>query len=116
MPVTFYANAYRRDAFSLDDVFMNLRQEIGKAQIIKILTSLADSGKLLCKTYGKQQVFVSNQVWTRSPLIHQFTTQELLEKPSQEELDDLDKQMQEMQETLSQMKDKNHQLTLGILK
>lgn len=49
-------------------------------------------------------------------LIHQFTTQELLEKPSQEELDDLDKQMQEMQETLSQMKDKNHQLTLGILK
>ena len=47
--------------YSATDVLNNLHKEIGKTQVIKSLESLASSGSLAEKVYGKQKIYFLNQ-------------------------------------------------------
>jgi len=48
--------------FYLDDVFNNLHGKVGKTNLVKVLTSLCNSGDIVQKTYAKSQIYVAKQV------------------------------------------------------
>lgn len=48
--------------YSCADVTVNLRGAFTKSAIQKALDALSESGKIRCKLYGKQKVFVAKQV------------------------------------------------------
>lgn len=77
--------------YSAIDVFNNLRQEIQKSTVQKALTHLSSQQEIVCKTYGKQQVYVARQ--------------DLLEAPSAEDLEALDAQILALKEESVRMKE-----------
>jgi 26S proteasome regulatory subunit (ATPase 3-interacting protein) len=75
----------------LDDVFNNLHGKVGKAQVQKSLANLVTSGEITQKVYGKQAVFVVKQDDT--------------ERPSQQELDQMEASIAELKTTLAELRD-----------
>ena len=51
-----------RCVHALDDIFTNLHGKVGKAALTKILTQLGDKQQIIAKSYGKQTIYVLNQV------------------------------------------------------
>lgn len=47
--------------FGANDIFQNLHGTIGKTAITKLLTSMADKGKITAKTFGKSVIYFPNQ-------------------------------------------------------
>jgi 26S proteasome regulatory subunit, ATPase 3, interacting protein len=84
----------------LDDVFNNLHGKVGKTQVQKSLANLVASGEITQKIYGKQAVFVVKQ--------------DDGERPSQQELDQLDVSIAESKIILSGLKDEAKEIN-GIL-
>ncbi|KAI3658775.1 hypothetical protein MP638_001657 [Amoeboaphelidium occidentale] len=76
--------------YSATDLTNNLK-DYGKTQIVKSLTSLSQDGSIICKTYGKQQVYVVKQEEGDATV-------------SKEELTELDEQCDRMKEELSKKK------------
>lgn len=48
--------------YSCADITVNLRGAFPKSAIQKALDALSDSGKIKCKLYGKQKVYVAIQI------------------------------------------------------
>jgi 26S proteasome regulatory subunit (ATPase 3-interacting protein) len=48
--------------FTVGDVSSNLHNAVTKTTAQKILTQLAEQGQIVCKTYGKQQIYFIAQV------------------------------------------------------
>lgn len=46
----------------LDEIFNNLHGKVGKTVVTRILAQLADKQHIIGKTYGKQVIYVLNQV------------------------------------------------------
>lgn len=46
----------------LADIFNNLHGRVGKTALLRILAQLADKQQIMAKSYGKQTVYVINQV------------------------------------------------------
>ncbi|KAI9593397.1 Tat binding protein 1-interacting protein-domain-containing protein [Syncephalis fuscata] len=47
--------------YSAGDISSNLHNAISKTTAQKILTQLAEQGQIICKTYGKQQIYFVSQ-------------------------------------------------------
>ena len=81
---------------SLDDVFNNLHGAVGKTAVTKALTTLADSGEITKKQFGKFTLFVARQ--------------DLVDPPSQEELDQMDTNINELKENIANLKEQQKSL------
>ncbi|KAI3639366.1 hypothetical protein MIR68_002896 [Amoeboaphelidium protococcarum] len=79
--------------YSATDVCNNLKGEIGKTAVTKILASLQENGQLSHKVNGKQIVYLTRQ------------DVEGMEGISKEEMEDLDLKLQEIKEQVAQMKE-----------
>lgn len=88
--------------FNSTDLFNNLHGAVGKSQLVKILTSLVQDKQINGKTYGKSLVYVASQ--------------DDLECPSHEELQTMDKDIEEKKELIAQLKDENKQLSTKLSK
>lgn len=60
-PVLTYLRTTNRP-YSVIDIVNNLHGQVGKANVTKILQQHVESGQVQQKMYGKQTVFVANQV------------------------------------------------------
>jgi 26S proteasome regulatory subunit (ATPase 3-interacting protein) len=47
--------------FSAGDISSNLHNAVSKASVQKILQQLTENGQVVCKTYGKQSIYVIKQ-------------------------------------------------------
>ncbi|KAJ3035288.1 hypothetical protein HDV00_004106 [Rhizophlyctis rosea] len=89
--------------YSAVDVFNNLKGEVGKSVVTKILGQLTEEEQIHGKQYGKQWVYVAKQ--------------DDLPAPSQEELDAMDQRMEALKAERSGTKEqiKQSQSTLNDL-
>ncbi|KAK9717705.1 hypothetical protein K7432_006028 [Basidiobolus ranarum] len=83
--------------YSATDVFNNLHGAVGKTAVQKILTQLVEKEEIIGKAYGKQWVYCISQ--------------DKFETPSQEDLNEMDKSIEEIKQKVAQEKEKNKQLT-----
>lgn len=77
--------------FDIVDIFNNLHGAVGKTAVVKVLTSLAESGQISAKAYGKQWVYVARQ--------------DLLPVPSSEELNAIDDEINSLKDLLQKEKE-----------
>ncbi|ORX85690.1 TBPIP-domain-containing protein [Basidiobolus meristosporus CBS 931.73] len=82
--------------YSATDIFNNLHGAVGKTAVQKILTQLVEKEEITGKAYGKQWVYCISQ--------------DKFETPSQEELDEMDKQIEALWQQVAQKKEENKQL------
>ncbi len=71
----------------LADIFNNLHGTVGKTAVTKALQSLSDRGEVVSKAYGKQLVYVISQI--------------NLPTPSNEELEQFDRELARVKEQLA---------------
>lgn len=48
--------------YAVTDIITNLHGTIGKTMAVRVLTSLAENGSLIAKTYNKTVIYVIKQV------------------------------------------------------
>ena len=82
--------------YSVNDIFLNLHKEHGKAVVQRVLDQLVADNRLKIKLNGKQSCY--------------FVNQELLETCSEAELEALDKQCGEVDQQVKEQADKVKQL------
>eukprot|EP00052_Salpingoeca_macrocollata_P017279 m.140373 g.140373 ORF g.140373 m.140373 type:complete len:210 (+) comp20333_c1_seq4:59-688(+) len=75
--------------YNANDVFLNLKEQVSKANVAKALSDLASKGKLKEKTYNKQKIY--------------FPDQSQFEKLNPMQLSDLDKETQEIKNRIAEM-------------
>ncbi|RIB21284.1 putative hop2 protein [Gigaspora rosea] len=78
------------------DISNNLHGAVTKAIAQKVLTSLADKKEVVCKSYGKQYVYVISQ--------------EQFESPSPDELNNMDVEIEGLKKEVNDYKERNKQL------
>ena len=71
----------------LADIFMNLHNAVGKSLVPKVLVSLADKGLITAKTFGKTVIYVARQ--------------DRIPAPSNKEIEEIDKDIAFISETLN---------------
>ncbi|CAG8547470.1 10259_t:CDS:2, partial [Racocetra fulgida] len=81
------------------DISNNLHGAVTKAIVQKVLTSLVDKEEVVCKTYGKQSVYV--------------VSQEQFESPSPDELNNMDAEIEDLKKEVNDYKERNKQLQSG---
>ncbi|KAJ3092685.1 hypothetical protein HK102_004147, partial [Quaeritorhiza haematococci] len=77
--------------YSAVDVFNNLKGEIGKTQVVKILQQLQEQEMIHGKQYGKQWVYCQKQ--------------DDLPAPSPDELDEIDRRITLLKEEVTSLKE-----------
>ncbi|CAG8617130.1 23812_t:CDS:2 [Gigaspora rosea] len=82
--------------YSATDISNNLHGAVTKAIAQKVLTSLADKKEVVCKSYGKQYVYVISQ--------------EQFESPSPDELNNMDVEIEGLKKEVNDYKERNKQL------
>ncbi|KAI8051186.1 Tat binding protein 1-interacting protein-domain-containing protein [Syncephalis plumigaleata] len=82
--------------FSAGDVSSNLHNAVAKTAAQKILTQLAEQGQIVCKTYGKQQIY--------------FIAQTDKALPSSEELQAMDQQIETCKQNVVTLSQQTKQL------
>ncbi|TPX42413.1 hypothetical protein SeMB42_g05131 [Synchytrium endobioticum] len=88
--------------YSAADIYNNLKLEIGKGNVQKILTTLLDEAKIAGKQYGKQMVYVCRQ--------------DEFETPSAEELEAMDSTIEQIKNEITVLTENNHALGAELSK
>ncbi|CAG8655881.1 12557_t:CDS:2 [Cetraspora pellucida] len=82
--------------YSATDISNNLHGAVTKTIVQKVLTSLVDKEEVVCKTYGKQSVYV--------------VSQDQFESPSPDELNNMDAEIEDLKKEVNDYKERNKQL------
>ncbi|CAG8570531.1 12247_t:CDS:2 [Cetraspora pellucida] len=82
--------------YSATDISNNLHGAVTKTIVQKALTSLVDKEEVVCKTYGKQSVYV--------------VSQDQFESPSPDELNNMDAEIEDLKKEVNDYKERNKQL------
>lgn len=90
--------------YSATDITLNLKSQISKASLTKILSSLTENGSVVTKNYGKQQVFVATQSDLPSLSADELQALDMEIKSLEEKMLEKSKEVKGLKETLNTLK------------